>query len=145
MVDGQNELGYDFPHGPWDVVSLGEQPKPPATSSPPTPNEDISSSVQPNADPNIAAAGPTNSPNASGAAACCTFATATATGDTCRHQGGRTDLLEKTLNAENDIQSGLLREEQAMRLRLLQEDHADMLLERAEKRKFQKQVEELEL
>ncbi|KAH6922737.1 hypothetical protein HPB50_018427 [Hyalomma asiaticum] len=143
MVDGQNELDYDCPDDQWDVVSLVEQPQPPATPPPPTPNEDMPSSVQPNADPNTAA---TKSPNVSGVAASCTFAAATATRDACRPQRGRMALFGKdSERSKNDIRPGLLTEEQAMCLRLLQEDHADMLLERARKREFQKQVEELEL
>ncbi|KAH6922277.1 hypothetical protein HPB50_011939 [Hyalomma asiaticum] len=95
MVDGQNELDYDCPDDQWDVVSLVEQPQPPATPPPPTPNEDMPSNGQPNADPNTAAAGPTKSPNVSGVAASCTFAAATATRDACRPQRGRMALFGK--------------------------------------------------
>ncbi|KAL1436855.1 hypothetical protein MTO96_049252 [Rhipicephalus appendiculatus] len=58
---------------------------------------------------------------------------------------GRMAVLEKTLAAENEIRAELLREEHAIRVRLLQEDHDDMILERADKRKFDNQVRELEL
>ncbi|KAL1475737.1 hypothetical protein MTO96_037067 [Rhipicephalus appendiculatus] len=54
-------------------------------------------------------------------------------------------VLEKTLAAENEVRAELLREEHAIRVRLLQEDHDDMILERADKRKFDNQVRELEL
>nr|XP_050024570.1 uncharacterized protein LOC126519004 [Dermacentor andersoni]XP_050024571.1 uncharacterized protein LOC126519004 [Dermacentor andersoni] len=144
MVDGQNELDFDFQDDQWDAASLAEQSQPPAATEA---NEDNTSSsiVQPNTEQNAPAAGHTDSSNAFGAAVSCSFAAATATGDVCRTPRGRLALLEKTLNAENDVRSELPREEHAVRVRLLQENHAATLQERAEKRAFEKQVEELEL
>nr|XP_054931859.1 uncharacterized protein LOC129387164 [Dermacentor andersoni] len=71
MVNGQNELDFDFLDDQWDAASLAEQSQPPAGTGT---NEDTSSSsvVQPNADENATAEGHTNSSNASGAAVSCT-------------------------------------------------------------------------
>ncbi|XP_075556541.1 uncharacterized protein LOC142588590 [Dermacentor variabilis] len=150
MVDGQNELDFDFQgrvfcmYDQWDAAILAEQSQPPAGTET---NEDNTSSsvVQPNTDQNAPAGGHTNSSNALETAVSCSFAAATATGDVCRTPRGRLALLEKTLNAENDVRSELLREEHAVRVRLLQENYAAMLQEPARKRAFQKHVEELEL
>ncbi|KAL1428494.1 hypothetical protein MTO96_002868 [Rhipicephalus appendiculatus] len=63
----------------------------------------------------------------------------------CQGFQGAGWLFWRTLAAENEIRAELLREEHAIRVRLLQEDHDDMILERADKRKFDNQVRELEL
>ncbi|KAL3225838.1 hypothetical protein MRX96_025421 [Rhipicephalus microplus] len=63
---------------------------------------------------------------------------ATVAAEACRAPRGRMAVLEKTLAVENVIRAELLKEEHAVRIRLSQEDHDYMMLEREDERKEQR-------
>ncbi|CAN7952159.1 unnamed protein product [Ixodes pacificus] len=57
------------------------------------------------------------------AASSCSSDGVAATPDEARPPRGRMVLLEQTLSAENDVGTSLLREESAIRIKLLEEEH----------------------
>ncbi|KAL1439204.1 hypothetical protein MTO96_001300 [Rhipicephalus appendiculatus] len=142
MIDGPIEADFDCQDDQWETASVvGQSQLPTGTGAD---QESRPPAAQPDAEANTAAESFVNSPQAAGAAASSTPA-ATVAAEPCRIPRGRMAVLEKTLAAENEVRAELLREEHAIRVRLLQEDHDDMILERADKRKFDNQVRELEL
>ncbi|XP_077522923.1 uncharacterized protein LOC144133609 [Amblyomma americanum] len=147
MIDGPDDMEFDYADDLREDASHAGQSQPPAATAnesgapaaAPEGNEIASPIVQPSSSTsNIA-------PLASGVATRCTPAAALASGDSSKAPKGRMALLEKTLDDENEVRAGLLREEHTLRLKLLQEDHDSILHERATKHKFLEQVQALEL
>ncbi|XP_077523208.1 uncharacterized protein LOC144134098 [Amblyomma americanum] len=148
MNDGPDDMEFDYADDLREDASHAGQSQPPAATAnesgapaaAPEGKEEIASPiVQPfSSTCNIA-------PLASGVATRCIPAAALASGDSSKAPKGRMALLEKTLDDENEVRAGLLREEHTLRLKLLQEDHDSILHERATKHKFLEQVQALEL
>ncbi|KAH7968021.1 hypothetical protein HPB52_005340 [Rhipicephalus sanguineus] len=143
MMDGRSEADIDCQDEQRDAGSLPDPFQPPTGTG--ADEETRPPSVaQPEADENTAAPSCTNSPQVTTGSAGSTSA-ATVAAEPYRNPRGRMSVLEKTLAAENEVRAELLREEHRIRVRILQEDHGDEFLERANKRKFENEMRELEL
>ncbi|KAH7940254.1 hypothetical protein HPB52_022574 [Rhipicephalus sanguineus] len=141
MIDGRSEADIDCQDEQWDAGILADSFQPPTGTGA---NDDAGppSVAQPEAEENTTAASCTNGPQVATGSASSTSA-ATVAAEPCRNPRGRMAVLEKTLAAENEVCAELLREEHRIRVRTLQEDHDDEILERANKRKFENEMREL--
>ncbi|KAL3203875.1 hypothetical protein MRX96_041648 [Rhipicephalus microplus] len=143
MTDSRNEADFHCQDDLWQGATPVEPSQLP-TGTDADEDSRYSSIAQPDAEANISVEGCANSHQATGAAGSSTSA-ATVAAETYRTPRGRMADLEKILAAENAICAELQKEEHAMRIRLLQEDHDYKMREREDRRKFENQMRQLEL